>query len=320
MLGLGDQLGIAERTIPNYSSWSEGRLQGQIKLLHESLAEIAKHLLLETEFTPNGIDWCAERFDKWAASGTGIFELGTVQGVERAIGTLGFRRLMECPPYAQVVVQGFVGAAIRHPEYHLGSDLALLWNLFKDAERIRNAAMRANLPASSEHSQSLGRSVIITCFNLLESFVSGLAVEWKMSNPEADSSKLPDSMSPLQKRFFAVPATILGVNEAVARDDAVIAELFGDIKRRRDAFVHCEPGDRVTKYGHVKEQQFHEIDTAVVKRTVDLTLSAIRIVWKVVHQREGPLWLPSLDASGYFPRVNLHLQSEAKRAPTAAQS
>jgi len=90
---------------------------------------------------------------------------------------------MDCPPYAQILLQGFSGAAIRHPEYHLASDLALLYNLFLDMEALNDEALSQLKVHCSEHSQSLARSVILTCFNLLESFASGLAAAFLINNP-----------------------------------------------------------------------------------------------------------------------------------------
>ena len=132
------------------------------------------------------MDWFARQFDAWQASGFGSFDLGRVGKFEKEVGPLAFRKHIDCPPYAQILLQGFYGAAIRHPEYHLATDLALLYNLFLDSQSMMEEAELKKQLHNSEHNQSLGRSVILTCFfNLLESFVSGLAVAFLMENPNA---------------------------------------------------------------------------------------------------------------------------------------
>src|SRR5262249_41910105 len=149
--------------------------------------DIAKRVFLQWKRNklPSLVTWFAARFDEWQGDNFGLLDLGRVHEVERAIGLLGHRRIMDCPAYAQLLLQGFHGAAVRHPEYHLGRDLALLYNLFLDSESILEEAQRLKRPHNSEYSQSLGRSTILTCFNLLESFVSGLAAQFLLENPHA---------------------------------------------------------------------------------------------------------------------------------------
>jgi hypothetical protein len=85
-------------------------------------------------------------------------------------------------------------------------------------------------------------------------------------------------------------------------------KLFGECKERRDSFVHCEPGPDPTKWGYVKETHFHDVDPVVVRKTVDLTLETISLIWKQIHDKEKPSWLSSLGKNGCFQRVNVVLR------------
>jgi hypothetical protein len=232
--------------------------------------------------------------------------------VEQAIGKICRRNDIDWPPYAQVLLQGDHGAAIRHPEYHLATDIALLYNLFLDAQAIIDEAQRQGRVHSSEYCQSLGRSVILACFNLLESFVSGIATAFLLENanaPQAVVNKLQDNWPSLQKRFFQFPFLVTSGRVNLVDDTrGSLHLLFGECKERRDSFVHCEPGSTPTKRGYVKEKHFHDVSLAIVRQTVDLTCEAICISWKAIHGREKPSWLPNRDPGGRFLRVTVVLR------------
>ncbi len=291
--------------LPNYLHWQIKSLKRHLDDLHRDMDEIGKAFIL-VDWNPvqrkRAIPWLASKHDEWVRSKQPVWEIGRVHVVESEIGRLGFRKRIECPAYAQVLLQGFYGAAIRHPEYHLARDLSLLTNLFLDAETIADDHQRNKKQHSNENSQSLARSVILACYNLLESFVSGLVAEFLILNPHAPQEKIKKLQKPsdrsLKARFEEVPALVTGVADVMAPFKNVLTPLFGDYQKRRNAFVHCEPGP-VTP----KEAFFHETDAKVVKETISLTIQAIRAAWKVVHKTEGPRWLPDPDAKGRFPSI-----------------
>jgi hypothetical protein len=313
IIGAEHHLGAEERTIPNYSSWNNKALKKHIKDLEGDFDDIAKRILLHWKRNnlPSAVRWFAKQFDDWQQVQFKLFGLGRVHEVERQIGLLGHRRFMDCPPYAEVLLQGFHGAAIRHPEYHLARDLALLYSLFLDSEVIIDEQQRQRKRHSTEHSQSLARSVILTCFNLLESFVSGLAAAFVLDNPDTAEDvrkKLEDERLPLRKRLLLFPSLVTGRPELMDGSKPPFQKLFGECKQRRDSFVHCEPGPHPTKRGYVKEKHFHDVELAVVSETVDLTLETISLVWKEVHGKPPPSWLPKRDSTGRFERVDVVLR------------
>jgi len=270
IVGAGEQLPQKDLHIPNYLAWENKALKRQIRNLEDDFEDVAKLLLLawKRNNLPSITAWLAERFDEWQQAEFSVFELGRVHDVEQAVGLLGHRRMIDCPPYAQVLLQGFFGAAIRHPEYHLARDLALLYNLFLDSEAILNEQQRKKQRHSSEHSQSLARSVILTCFNLLESFVSGLATAYLIEDPDGPEDireKLEDNKLSLRKRLVSFPSLVAGGSVLIDDSKPPLKKLFGECKERRDSFVHCEPGPTPTKWGYVKEKHFHDVDRPVVR-------------------------------------------------------
>lgn len=300
--------------LPNYLRWQIKPLKSHIKELKICMNDIGKAIILEdwnAAQRNRAASWLSTKYDEWRRSKQAIWEIGRVHEVERSIGRLGFRKRIECPAYAQVLLQCFYGAAIRHPEYHLARDLALLTNLFLDAEEIADGHLRNKKSHSNENSQSLARSVILACYNLLESFVGGLVTEFVIHNPKAPEETLKRLHKPkdrsLKARFEEVPALVTGVEDVMAPFKNVLSALFGEYQKRRNAFVHCEPG-----FVTGKEAFFHETDAKVVKKTTSLTIQAIRAAWKVVHKTEGPRWLPDPDANGRFPNVDAKLTEDPK--------
>ena len=301
--------------VPNYKTWENRRLKSHIRDLEDDFDTVAKIILLDWNRASKGkiSDWFAEQFNAWEKCDFGLFDLGRLHEVEKNIGRLCIHRNMDCPPYAQVLLQGLHGAAIRHPEYHLSKDIALLFNLLLDAEAILEEANRQRIPHNSESSQSLVRSVILTCFNLLEAFTSGLAIAWLIENArasDATAKRLQDNSAPLRKRFTEVPALISGHPNLIDGTRPPIEPLFGECKRRRDSFVHCEPGPTPTKWGYVKEEQFHDATMQAARRTVNLTFEAICLVWKALYSKEKPSWLPQRDGNGRFEKINVSLKGE----------
>jgi SEC-C motif len=319
MAWLGQKVGREWLVPPNYSTWSNRELKCEIEKLQGDFGDVLKFILAESEgIQVNRIArWFAAKFDEWNQSRTPILHLGRVQDVQRDLGRLRSKHLMEFPPYAELLLQGFQSLAVRHPEYHLARDLVLLHSLFLDAEVSIEESLRQPKPISTEASQSLARSVIITCYNLLESFVSGLAVAWAMENQkpvDEITNKLPrKDRASLKERFIEVPSIIVtGKTGLLDATKPPFQPLFGDFKRRRDSFVHCEPGPQPSKYGQVKEEAFHDVQVAVVEQTVDLTLEAIRVVWKTVYGREKPHWLPERGPDGRFSRVDFRLTTQSQ--------
>jgi hypothetical protein len=314
-----------ELEVRDYQRQNKVELRELIKLLRSDVFMISEKLFpawrrLDRKHV---ISWFSSKYRAWLASGQQTWDLGRVSEVEAVTGPLPHRNAVDCPPYAQVVFQGFFGAAIRHPEYHLARDLALHMNLLLDAEEIEDFLRKRNLPRSSEVSQSLSRSVILTCYNLLESFTSGLVAASHYEKPSMPESVRKQLVEPERKRqslkcrFADVPCLITGRADAMAPYQKLVLDpLFSEHKWRRDAFVHCEPGPSTSRYGIVKEDLFHEADIGVVRETVSLTVLAIQAAWKEVYGRPSPSWLPPQDCNGRFPRIDVRIVQSGQQPKT----
>jgi len=112
---------------------------------------------------------------------------------------------------AEILPQPGTDVAFRHPEYMLVRDLVCLFQLHSDAEALAEGVNWADPPPwagrASENALGLARTTVLTCFNLLESFVSGLAQAHSMHHPEMDKrtrEALLSTKDSLRKRMIAV--------------------------------------------------------------------------------------------------------------------
>ena len=153
IIGRCNRMTQKDFAIPNYLSWENKSLKRHIEDLEEDFEDLAKIIFQnwKTSSMSRTTELFANQFEAWEASRSEIFDLGRVQDFEKNAGPLGFRKSMDCPAYAQILLQGFSGAAIRHPEYHLASDLALLYTLFLESQHLMDEAARQKRSHSSEH-------------------------------------------------------------------------------------------------------------------------------------------------------------------------
>lgn len=301
---IGIRLGPDERTIPDYSNWSCRRLEGHVDVLkHDLLHALSKLRTGRLKRVPqSAVRWLADRFDEWYAEGQGIYTISTLQEFEANVTDIRAGIELDAPPYAEILIQPGHPAAFRHPEYMLSRDLELLVRAAHDAESILVRVNWREPPkwaaSASENAQGLARTVVLTCFNLLESFTAGLAREHLLtSSVDADTTaKLTNTRDALRKRILAVPRAITGREPPLDINKPPLSVLFAEVKRYRDAFVHCEPGPATSERGYDKQALFHDVGPELVEKAVQLTRDVIRTLWKHVHGRAGPKWLDRAEA------------------------
>jgi hypothetical protein len=307
--------GYEEVEVPNYRSWPKTALAQVIKDLEVDFHAQAKRILDRPDrgsLAPLAV-WMSQEGERWAAAGFGVRPLGTAQGFESQFGRLQAHSRIEVPPYTELLLQGFYGLAYRHPEYMLARDLAFLYVLYQQAERALQEVVTWRKPPKwasrgSEHGQALARAVIQTCFNLLESFVSGLArahVMTHKSMEDEDRKRLLDNTKPLKSRLLNVPLWISGRHSGLSADKPPLSVVFGSVKQRRDAFVHCEPGPEQSSRGYVKEEAFHDVSPKILEDALTGTLEIIRQTWSHLNATDKPRWL--FDVSSLEAEAGLHL-------------
>ena len=272
-----------EGIIPDYTQWPRRQLEQHVANLEHDLSEALSYFIVDSKHATRSrvVTWLADHFDRWRHSGFGLFTICTLQQFEQRVGTLLIHEHMDVPPYAELLLQPGHEMAFRHPEYMLARDLELLCGLHADAEQLLKTIDWSSPPEwagfASENAQALARTSILACFNLLESFTSGLARSYAMTRPSTDEhfqTKLLSTREPLRKRVLAVPQMIVGSQIALDINKPPLSTLFGPIKQHRDSFVHCEPGVIESERGYVKEAMFHDVSIELVEVAVKATGNA----------------------------------------------
>ncbi len=297
------ELTTADFTVPDFSGLTKKQLISYVDRIFEDFAIVAGRIVKLTSQAQ------LRRFAEFlrplltqAIHPTGPHKVCLAIEFEQRFGALLWRKGMEVPPYAELLMQGLQGLAVRHPEYMIARDLEFLYQLFRQAERVAASPAEIRRPKTlaSENVQALARATIQTAFNLLESFVSGLARAHLMTNSDLSAGvreRLEDNHGSLRNRVVSIPQLITGKPTGLDVNKPPLSELFGEIKERRDSFVHCVPGEQANHRGYVKEQRFHDVAEPVLERTVLLTGQVIRAIWThVTGETKGPRWLPEFDS------------------------
>jgi hypothetical protein len=302
-----------EATIPDYSKWGKLELKAHLAILESDIVGTFKSTLVSPRkgIRFESVTWFATQFDRWQQAGLGLFVLSTALEFENTVGKLLARSLMDIPPYAELLIQPGTELAFRHPEYMLVRDLECVYGLYRDTERLLSTVNWSSPPewgaAASENAQALGRTTILSCFNLLESYISGLGRAYVMYHPELDEAKknkLHSTKENFRRRIISVPRQILGHEPTIDPNSPPLSDLL-DLKKYRDSFVHCEPGDQISEHGYVKEKMFHNISPELVDKVILTTETVIRKIWKDIYVVDGPRWLPLQGILNQTWRVNL---------------
>jgi hypothetical protein len=305
--------------IPDYKLWSKNTLEHHIDDLYNDFLELLKKIIIIESKSQVGkaLDWFADKFKICLLENRSEpFTLCTAIEFENEIGKLYVRKYIEVPAYAEVLYQGWRGGvAIRHPEYMISRDLEFLFYLHCSTEKYLNnvdwGRMEEKDGSASENSQTIARCVIQTCFNLLESFSSGIARQFILTHNNINTelvSKLIDNSLSLKKRLIEIPKLVTGRQLPIDQNKSPMKELFGSIKHHRDSFVHCEPGKQDSKWGYVKEDMFNDVSKEFIEKAVQSTVSLVKIIWNHVYGADAPKWLPDMNNFVKMERRNLNFE------------
>jgi hypothetical protein len=309
--------GDDELWIPRYDTLPRQLLEQEVRELRERFNS-ALDLILGKPRTnaieARALKWFSEQYDM-VIKAKGPVTLCTLHEFVSSVAPTAMERKADSPPYTELLMQGSRGLAYRHPEYMLALDVEFNYNIFWQTEElVATHARLPNLPdwvaTAGENVQSLARATILSCFSLLESTVSGLGRAHEMTHPTLtarDRKILINNHGPLLERLFDVPTLIVGNPPPLHKESLPLCRLFGEIKQRRDAFMHCEPGDQETRAGFVKQDRFHDVTPDVVDDAVHLTVEVVHVLWRHVHGVvKGPAWLRNLgNRSSYSPGLKV---------------
>ena len=144
------------------------------------------------------------------------------------------------------------------------------------------------------------RAIVLSCFNLMEAYLNGLAWDYCQSNDlsllsNRKAKLLTDTSSAsIRDKLTKYPA-IIAESDNVSIDG--VSELLGIIKPFRDSLVHPSPFSAPEKFGgYQKLKKLYELDYGVSITTVASTVLVIKNISRHVGEYGGsPTWLNGIE-------------------------
>lgn len=229
--------------------------------------------------------------------------------------------LKNAPLHATVHISPW-GLQSDFPEWHLVRDLAIAFNeaveiesrltpyrtkTWAEKKQQETKAEIANLIRRGEVSR---RTCVLSCFNLIEAYINGLAWDYVQTHNIARLSRdnqntLAESERPVNiiDKLIKIPRLVKEADESPLHQTRDPLRAFIEVvKPYRDAIVHASPFAAPEKFGgYDKLSKLYELNLATVRQSVDITLALIAGIHQFVGgEGKLPNWTPPRDANGKF--------------------
>lgn len=228
---------------------------------------------------------------------------------ERKYGKIKREVLKGSPPHLTVSISLW-GLKFLFPEDILAKDILAALDILKESkEKTKTYQSKPHSIIKKETSEFLPhirrieftqRAIVLSCFNLMESYLNGLAWDYCQSNDLNSLSNrkaklLTDtSTASIRDKITKYPAIIIGRDE-VAIDG--VNEFLDVIKPFRDSLVHPSPFSAPEKFGgYQKLKKLYELNYHVSIMAVAATVLVINgIVELVEGSQKSPEWLSKIE-------------------------
>lgn len=223
---------------------------------------------------------------------------------QRKYGQIHPKALKGSPLHLTVSISLW-GLKFRFPEDLIAKDIAAALQQIRFAKQtlrpFHNLPQKSISERTGEFVPSIRnlefaqRAIVLSCFNLLEAYLNGLAWDYCQSNSLEHLSKrkaklLQDTTSAsIRDKIDNYPWIISGKTESPLDGRT---EFLEQVKPFRDSLVHPSPFTAPEKFGgYQKLQKFYELDEGVVRLAIASCLSLIASINHVVTDSEGfPEW------------------------------
>lgn len=226
--------------------------------------------------------------------------------------------LRGAPRHATVAISPW-GLQTEYPELHLVRDMAVSFNsaISLDAEIKKHEGTPWTVAKQDEirkriadlHTQSAfhRRMCVISCFNLIEAYINGLAWDFTESHDVSNLSLTKQNVLTGEKASFLekvvkIPEIVTGMSPGpLAKDKEPLKTFREIIKPFRDSIVHASPFSAPASFGgYDKLSKVYELSLQTTSNTVDLAVNIIERIHRFVTSGSSPQWLPSRGADGKF--------------------
>lgn len=220
-------------------------------------------------------------------------------------------------PHHATILISLWGLQFKFPEDFLSKDIRQAIRILKQHHiklhpyqsretsfsELKNA--KEEIGVAIRFSEYAIRSTILCCFNLLESFLNGLAWEF-CQNPEnllnlsSKQSKLIQDTNQvsLKDKVFKYPK-IISQQEISENEKQWIFEWIDYFKPYRDSLVHPSPFQAPEKFGgYDKLQKLYSMDLELALEAAIITKEICKTIYLHIHGKTSslPSWLIEFDA------------------------
>jgi len=227
--------------------------------------------------------------------------------------------LRGAPRHSTIAISPW-GLQTEYPELHLVRDMAVAFNsaVTLDAEIKEHQGTswsEAKQDEARKHIADLHtrdafhrRMCVLSCFNLIEAYINGVAWDFTESHDISGLSKnkqdvLTSGQTSILDKVVKIPEIVTGKSPGPLTQDKDPLKTFKEIiKPFRDSIVHASPFSAPARFGgYDKLSKVYELTLQTARSTIDLTVDIIGRIHRFLGGNGNfPQWLPPRGADGKF--------------------
>jgi len=227
--------------------------------------------------------------------------------------------LRGAPRHSTIAISPW-GLQTEYPEMHLVRDMAVAFNsaVALDAEikqhegtswaKAKQDEARKHIADLHTRAKFHRRMCVLSCFNLIEAYINGVAWDFTESHDISGLSKnkqdvLTSGKASILDKVVKIPEIVTGKSPGpLAQDTDPLKTLKEIIKPFRDSIVHASPFSAPARFGgYDKLSKVYELTLQTARSTVDLTVDIIAQIHRfVAGVGDCPQWLPTRSTDGSF--------------------
>jgi len=212
------------------------------------------------------------------------------------------------------------GLQTEYPEMHLVKDLALAFKAIVEIDhelgeyknvpwyKAKKEETKRQVADLQRRAAFHRRTCVLSCFNLTEAYINGLAWEYVQINDISSLSKnkqkiLTEGQASIIEKLIKIPQIVAGKSPGPLEKDSEPLLTFRDtIKPFRDSIVHASPFAAPERFGgYEKLSKIYELNFDTVQKTVEMTMHVIGAIHKFVGGKGLlPNWIPKRVDNGTF--------------------
>jgi hypothetical protein len=227
--------------------------------------------------------------------------------------------LRGAPRHSTIAISPW-GLQTEYPELHLVRDMAVAFSsaFTLDAEikeyqgtswaEAKQDEARKHIADLRTRAAFHRRMCVLSCFNLIEAYINGIAWDFTESHDISILSKnkqdvLTSGQASILDKVVKVPEIVMDKSPGPLTQDKDPLKTFKEIiKPFRDSIVHASPFSAPARFGgYDKLSKVYELTLQTAHSTVDLTIDIIGRIHRFLSgDGNFPQWLPPRSADGKF--------------------